>query len=349
MYQIAFRAGCIGWLVICSSLMSMIVRAQEPNNKPLLRVGIIGLDTSHVQVFTKQINRPDLKKPPLGMRVVAAFPGGSPDLPTSRDRVAGFTKQLQEMDVQIVDSIDQLLPLVDAVLLESVDGRKHLEQAVPVFRSGKRVFIDKPLAANLTDAIAIDLIAKQLNANWFSSSSLRFSESIRRFRKDEYQGKIQGAISWGPCSLDATHVDLYWYGIHGVESLYTAMGTGCQSVVQVASDSTDTVVGIWTDGRTGTFRGIRSGASGFGMTVFTDKKIESDAKFDGYEPLVYEIDKFLNGGVAPVSNQETLEMMTFMQAAWESKKRGGQSVVLADIWREHLDAAQKIVARIHTP
>ncbi|MFO0941008.1 MAG: Gfo/Idh/MocA family oxidoreductase [Pirellulales bacterium] len=330
-------------------LWNKVCNAQEPAKSPL-KLGIIGLDTSHVQAFTKQINRPDPKKPPLNLKVIAAFPGGSEDLPSSRDRVAGFTKQLREMDVEIVDSIEALLPKVDAVLLESVDGRKHLEQAVPVFRAGKRVFIDKPLAANLTDAIAIDLVAKHYKANWFSSSSLRFSESIRKFRDDQaYSGKIHGAVSWGPCSIDATHVDHYWYGIHGVESLYTAMGIGCQSVAQTSTNGADTVVGVWNDGRTGVFRGIRAGSSGFGMVVFSDKKIETDSKFDGYEPLVYEIDKFLSGGPQPVSNEETLEIMTFMQAAYESKNRGGQSVKLSEIWQQHRDAAEKIAAKIVAP
>lgn len=338
-------------LLVCFTAASQCARssAQDTGKSPL-KLGIIGLDTSHVQAFTKQINRPDPKKPPLNLKVVAAFPGGSEDLPSSRDRVAGFTKQLQEMDVEIVDSIDALLLKVDAVLLESVDGRKHLEQAVSVFRSGKRVFIDKPLAANLTDAIAIDLVAKHFKATWFSSSSLRFSDSIRKFRDDQaYNGKIHGAISWGPCSIDATHVDLYWYGIHGVESLYTAMGTGCQAVSQTSTNGADTVVGVWNDGRTGVFRGIRSGSSGFGMVVFSDKKIETDSKFDGYEPLVYEIDKFLNGGPIPVSNDETLEIMAFMQAAFESKSQGGQSVKMSEIWQRHRDAAEKIAAKIVNP
>jgi hypothetical protein len=40
------------------------------------------------------------------------------------------------MQVKIVDSIDSLVGQVDAIMLVSVDGRKHLEQAVPVMRSG---------------------------------------------------------------------------------------------------------------------------------------------------------------------------------------------------------------------
>ena len=276
---------CLAW----SGWLPVV--AEQP-----LRVGMIGLDTSHVPTFAKLINQADSASALARLRIVAGYPGGSDDLPASRDRVEGFTNQLRDMGIEIVDSIDQLLTQVDAVMLESVDGRKHLEQVVPVFRSGKPVYIDKPLAAELTEAIAIDLLAQRFNARWFSSSSLRFSPSIHRYRGSEYQDKIHGAISWSPCSLDATHSDLFWYGIHGVEMLYTAMGPGCQQVVRVSTDGADMVVGTWDGGRIGSFRGIRDGASGYGLVVFGAKSIELDGKYEGYQPLVEEIVRFFRAG-----------------------------------------------------
>ncbi|MBX3423192.1 MAG: Gfo/Idh/MocA family oxidoreductase [Pirellulaceae bacterium] len=333
-------------LIFCWYLLSTFPSGAISADEPM-RVGMIGLDTSHAPAFAKLINQnSDVASPLATMRVVAAYPGGSPDLPSSRDRVVGFTDDLRKMGIQIVDSIEQLLTKVDAVLLESVDGRKHLEQAIPVFRAGKPMFIDKPLAANLTDALAIDRLAKHYQSRWFSSSSLRFSPSIIRYRGAAYQGAIHGADAWGPCALDATHEDLFWYGIHGVETLYTAMGTGCQQLVRVSTPSTDVVVGTWEGGRIGSFRGIRSGASGYGLAVFGQKSIELDAKYEGYGPLVEEIARFFSGGPHPVSNQETLEMMTFMQAAQVSKQRGVQPVTLSEVFEQHLAAAEEIVARI---
>jgi Oxidoreductase family, NAD-binding Rossmann fold len=330
---------CFAWLLIGLGLVGA-------DDQPLKRVGMIGLDTSHAPAFAKLINQTDPQTNRFQMKVVAAFPGGSDDLAASRDRVVGFTQQFRDLQIEIVDSIDNLMPKVDAVLLTSVDGRKHLQQVTKVFQAGKPVFIDKPLAADLTDAIAIDLLAKKYSGRWFSSSSLRFSPSILRYRSDEYRGKILGATAWSPCSLDPTHVDLFWYGIHGVETLYTAMGTGCQSVTQVHTDGADVVVGKWNDGRIGTFRGIRTGASNYGMVVFCDKEIEHEAKYEGYEPLVEQIDVFFAGKAQPVSSTETLEIMTFMQAAAESKRQGGIPVELKSVWQSHEAAAQEIVARI---
>lgn len=328
----------LAWLVVCGLTNS--IEAQE---EPHLRIGIIGLDTSHAPAFARLFNAEDASGPLAKMSVTTAFPGGSPDLPSSRDRIGNFTSQLREMDVEIVDSIESLLEQVDAVLLESVDGRKHLEQVLPVFQAGKPVFIDKPLAANLTDAICIDLLAKKYDAKWFTSSSLRFSPSIAKSRSE---AAPQGASAWSPCSLDKTHADLFWYGIHGVETLYTAMRPGCQSVVRVHTPESDLVVGTWPNGRIGTFRGIRTGKKGYGLAVFGSKSINTDGKYEGYGPLVEEIAKFFDGAQAPVSGDESLEIMTFMEAADVSKERGGAAVKLNEVWQDRLEKARNKVARL---
>jgi hypothetical protein len=325
---------------------SVRVPAQAPA-PGVQRIGMIGLDTSHAPAFTKLFNDPQRSGEGAEMRVVAAFPGGSPDLPASRDRVAGYTKDLEGMGVKMVDSIETLVEQVDAVLLESVDGRPHLMQALPVLRAGKPLFIDKPLAGTLADAYAIDMLAKKYNARWFSSSSLRFAPGIHRFRTDEaLRSSIRGAAAWSPCSLDKTHPDLFWYGVHGVETLYTAMGTGCQQVTRTATDGTDLVVGVWEGGRIGTFRGIRDGKADYGLVVFGASSIEIGGKYEGYAPLVEQIVRFFGGAEAPVSNEETLELFAFMQAAQVSKERGGVPVSIAEVVQAAKQAAAERVAEL---
>jgi len=323
-----------------------VCRAQANSDQPL-RVGMIGLDTSHSPAFAKLFKDEMASGKLGGMQVVAAFPGGSEDIASSRDRVPGYTEQLQKLGAEIVDSVDALLPKVDVVLLESLDGRKHLEQVLPVFKAGKPVFIDKPLAGSLVDVLAIDLLAKKYNARWFSSSSLRFSPGIIRYREDPaLQKQIRGASAWGPCSLEATHTDLYWYGVHGVEMLYTAMGTGCQSVTRVHTDGTDFVVGVWEGGRVGTFRGIRDGKADYGLVVFGEKQVELGGKYEGYAPLVHRIADFFKGGAVGVPNAETIEMFTFMQAADASKANGGAPVSLAEVRAAALTQAKEKVASL---
>jgi predicted dehydrogenase len=297
-----------------------------------MRAGIIGLDTSHVVAFTQLLNGPHADGELAGVRIVAAYPGGSADIPSSRDRVAGYTTELREkFGVEIVDSIDALLEKVDVVFLESVDGRPHLAQARPVLRAHKPVFIDKPVAGTLADAIAIFELAKETGTPCFSSSSLRFSPGIAGMRKYPKVGDVIGCDAYGPCHLEEHHPDLFWYGVHGVEALFTIMGPGCQSVSRVQTEGTDMVTGVWTGGRVGTFRGIRQGASDYGATVFGSKGIAPSGGYAGYQPLVVEICKFFRTGKPPVGAGETVEIFAFMEAADESKRQGGKPVTIESV------------------
>jgi predicted dehydrogenase len=289
------------------------------------RVGIIGLDTSHSIAFTKALNNPAAGPEFGGFKVVAAYPFGSKEIKSSFDRIAPYTLEMKNLGVEITDSIADLLKKVDFILLETNDGRMHLEQALEVIKSGKRFFIDKPIAASLKDAAAIFTAAKKANVSVFSSSSLRYTSGAQSLAAGKL-GKILGADTYSPCVLESTHPDLFWYGIHGVESLFTLMGTGCKEVVRVSTADTEIVTGTWMDGRIGTFRGTRSGKSGYGGTVFAEKGIAQIGDYEGYNPLLAQITDFFNTGIVPVSASETLEICAFMEAADESKKRGGAPV-----------------------
>ncbi len=300
--------------------------AAEGEKTPPIRVGIIGVDTSHCIAFTKILHHPK-RDDVAGFRVVAAFPGGSPDIPPSRDRIEGFTKQLRDNEnVEIVGSIDELLKKVNVVLIESVDGRPHLEQVIPVLKAGKKVFIDKPIAGSLADVLRIFTLAGEAKVPLFSSSSLRFYPGIAAARTNDKIGKVLGCDTYGPCSLEEHHPDLFWYGVHGVEALYTIMGTGCKAVSRAHTRDTDLVTGVWADGRIGTFRGLRSGKSDYGALVFGSSGIVPVPGVGGYEPLVAEICKFFRTGQPPVRAEETIEMFAFMDAADESKRQGGTPV-----------------------
>lgn len=317
-------------LLLCSVEVTSL-RAQESGAPKLpIRIGMIGLDTSHVPAFTKIFNDPNATGDMANMRVVVGFPGGT-DFPPSRDRVEGFTKQLREMGVEIVDSIPALLERCDVVLLESVDGRVHLEQALPVLQAGKPLFIDKPLAGSLVDAVAICELAKRYQVPFFSCSSYRFTPAVIELVNNDAIGTIQGVATWGPCTYQEHTPDLYFYGVHGVEALYTLMGTGCESVTRIRTEETDLVSGTWNNGRVGTYRGIRNHASTFGATVYGSKSIMHSGTAGGYEPLCAEIAKFFRSGSAPMPATETIEMFAFMEAADESHRRGGAPVTLAEV------------------
>jgi hypothetical protein len=310
----------------------------EKDNMQGGKIGIIGLDTSHSTAFTKTLNDPAAAPEFGGYKVVAAYPKGSNDIKSSVDRIPAYTEEVKKQGVEIVSSIEELLGKVDVVLLETNDGRLHLEQALPVLKSGKRLFIDKPIAASLSDTMAIFDAAKKYNVPVFSSSSLRYITGAKEIAEGKI-GKVLGADTYSPATIEKTHPDLFWYGVHGVEILFTVMGIGCKSVVRIHTPDTDLVVGTWQDNRIGTFRGTRSGRGGYGGTVFGDIATTPLGNYNGYDPLLIKIIEFFKTGIVPVKPEETLEIMAFMEAAEESKQKRSAPVYLESVIKK---AAQKV-------
>jgi hypothetical protein len=296
-----------------------------------LKLGMIGLDTSHVIAFTKLLNETNNKDYIPGGKVVVVFKGGSPDVESSHTRVDGYTKQLKDQfGVKIVDTIEELCAQVDAVLIESVDGRPHLEQARPVIKAGKPLYIDKPLAGSLRDAIEIYRLAKENNVPVFSSSSYRFYDSLVEVKKANV-GEVRNVISYGPAHLEAHHPDMFWYGVHPTEALFTILGAGCETVVRSHAKDSDVITGTWSGGRIGTLVGLRTGKTPHRVIVFGSKDVAEQKGGGSYAPLVREIIKFFQTGMPPVSPEETIEMFAFMEAADESKRQGGKPISIKEL------------------
>lgn len=333
------------WVLITITMLALAGsaitgRAQSPGadvtagsesdgaSRPDIRLGMIGLDTSHVIAFTQYLNDP---KNNTGCRVVAGYPGGSPDFPASADRVEGFTARLRtEYGLEIAGSIEELCEKVDGILLESVDGRPHLEQARIVIDAGKPLFVDKPVAHNLADVISLYRLAEKKDVPCWSSSSLRYGENIAGARNNDGLGQIVGCDVFGSSSWAQFHPDLYLYGIHAVEPLFTVMGPGCRTVRRIKTDTADMVIGFWDDGRIGTFRDLGGGKSPGTAIIYGTKK-SVVGKSSGYAPLLKQIVSFFNTGKPPVPAAETIEIYAFMSAADESKARNGTEVSIAEV------------------
>jgi hypothetical protein len=320
-------------------LATVVVSAADSGPRPI-RAGLIGLDTSHVIAFTQTINDPKATGPLADVKIVAGFPGGSPDLPDSWNRVKDYTEKLRAAGVEIVPSIDALLEKVDVVLLESVDGRPHLAQAIPVIKAKKPLFIDKPMAGSLVDAIVIFRLAAKEGVPCFSCSSLRYTADFQALRSGKHAlGKVKQCTAFGPYHVEPHHPDLFWYGVHGVESLYTIMGPGCKTVRREAEKK---VVGTWADGRVGAYVGKDS----YSAEVVGEKGSGTVGQFAGYGPMLVEICKFFKTRKAPICRQETIELFAFMEAADKSKKAGGAEVSIAEVIAEAQKAADKKLAEL---
>lgn len=292
-----------------------------------LKIGMIGLDTSHAPAFTKLLNDTNEKYHVSGGKVVVAFPGGSPDFELSASRVEGYTNELRdEYNVNIVDSPEAVAEQSDAILLESVDGRVHLEQFKKIAPYGKPIFIDKPFTVSSQDARDIVKIAAESNIPIMSASALRYAEGLSEVLADDEKGDIFGFDSYGPMAIQPTQPGLFWYGIHTVEMLFATLGKGCKHVTTTTNDDHDLAVGVWEDGRVGTVRGNRKGNTAFGALVHREKGTQfvdvyaHDKPY--YASMLERIMPMFTTGKTPIDPEETLQIIRFIEAANESRETG---------------------------
>ncbi len=317
-----------------------------------IRVGIIGLDNYQALDFTSQFHNPAAPEELKGLKVVAGFAGGSPDIQQSVESLPRWLPVFKEQGVEILDSIEAVRDRSDAILIMSLDGRTHLRDLMKVAKSGVPIYIGRPMAVSLPEVIAMFDFASKHDVPLFSCSQHRYVPGFRNMRGHPEVGNVLGADVWGGCPEDPLHPDTVWNGIHGIETLYTLLGPGCVSVTRASTPDCDLLSGVWNDGRIGSYRGIRKGAVGYRAMVFGDNGISpsGDYGYDvptnwvaphgeywGYKGVAIEIVRFFKTRRPPVSPEETMEIFAFMEAAHESKRRGGAPVSVAEV----LTTAQK--------
>ena len=292
-----------------------------------LSIGMIGLDTSHAEAFTELLNNPDHPWHVPGGRVTVAYPGGSPDFELSASRVGQYTAKLRdEFGVRIMDSIEGVAEQSDAILLESVDGRVHLEQFSRIAPYGKPVFIDKPFALSSADAAEIIRLAEAHRVPLMSCSALRYAEGLTAELADPSGAPVEGMDCFGPTDRQPTQPGLFWYGIHAAEMLFAGMGAGCEQVTAHFQEGHDMVIGIWRDGRIGTLRGSRTGNRRFGAVVHRNggsRFVDVYAHPKPYYASLLEwVMEMFRTGRPAIDLKETHEIIRFLEAANESGRTG---------------------------
>ncbi len=297
----------------------------------MIRLGIVDFDTSHVVEFTRRLNHIDIGEEQWveGAKVVVGCPGESL---LSPERIPGYIKQMQEYDVPLIDTPEEMIGQIDAVLIESVEGSFHYKRTVPFLEAGLPVFVDKPFTCDLAQAQALAALAQSKKVPIFTSSSLRYGlEVVELKNKENETGKIIGVEVCSPAPLHPRNPGLFHYGLHGVETLYALMGPGCESVWSVSNADADVVTGSWRDGRIGTLRGIRKGTQGYGFTAYCEKSIvrtSINASYI-YRELLKQIVRMFETGKPPIDISESIEIVAFIEAAGKSAVNDGVKTTLA--------------------
>ncbi|WP_233183132.1 Gfo/Idh/MocA family protein [Paenibacillus sonchi] len=298
-----------------------------------LKIGMVGMDTSHSRIYAAMLNHVSHPLHVPGGRLICGYAGGSADFALSASRVGAISRELQEnCGVELLDSIAEVAEKSDAVLLTSVDGRVHREQFAILAPYGKPVFIDKPFAVTSADAFAIVDLAASYGTPLFSSSVVRFGGPLNAALEDVTEGAIVGADCSGPLELQPTQPGLFWYGIHTAEMLYAALGEGCISVRAVSNEIQEWAVGLWKGGLIGTIRGNRTGGADFHAVLHRERGSTAvnalGGQYEaGHHSLLKQFLLMARGAPPPVSPTVTLELIRFLEAANESRETG-QTVFL---------------------
>jgi predicted dehydrogenase len=298
----------------------------------MIRLGIVDCDTSHVVQFSRRLHHKGVPEDQWidGARIVAAFPGVS--RVRSAEDVGQFVKTLrEEQKVEIVEQPADLFGKVDAVLVESNEGALHAARAVPFLERGIPVFVDKPFAGSSEDARRMLEAAERGGTFVWSASSLRFAREVQDvIQRREELGAVLAVDAYSPATLHPRNPGLFHYGVHGVETLFALMGTGCKEVTCISRDSADVVVGRWEDGRLGTVRGQRQGPHAYGFTAWCERDVVMSPIDAGaiYRALLSRIIEAFERGAAPLDRAALTEPIAFMEAALQSSAQGGVTVPL---------------------
>ena len=296
----------------------------------MIRVGLVDFDTSHVAAFTQRLNHVGIGHEEWveGAKVVVGFPGDSAMMP---ERIPGYVEQLTGYGVPLAGKTEDLLGKIDAVMITSQQGARHLPRARPFLEAGLPTFIDKPFAGNAADADAIIALADTHHAPLMSCSALRWAPEVQDAlrRRDEFGGIVSADV-WTTAMLHPGNPGLLQYSIHGVEMLYALMGVGCRAVRAVFNEGGEVVTGVWSDGRIATVRGIRRGAGGFGFTAHYEKGHHAAAVQGGgyYREMLKEIVGMFTTREEPIAKPEMREIIAFCDAAAESIVQDGAPVAI---------------------
>lgn len=206
-----------------------------------MRIGLIGLDTSHSEIFTSLLNDKSATHYVPGGQITHAMPIYSEDLPISFERYPKYREIIEKrFGVSIVTDVDILMDNVDAVIIGTVDGRNHLQWFKKIVSYKKPVFIDKPIAMSGNEVEQIIALAKNYNTPVMSSSSLRYAESVKRLKSLGME-QFESGYFYGPLPLQDAMPGYFWYGIHTIEMIVSLLDGNLQVMHRDVADRFETL------------------------------------------------------------------------------------------------------------
>ncbi|WP_435320871.1 Gfo/Idh/MocA family oxidoreductase [Haloarchaeobius sp. TZWSO28] len=171
-----------------------------------LRIGILGLDTSHAETFADELVESE------EATVSAVWDGGE----VRDDSYLGTFAETYDAETYAdpVSMIDD----VDAVMVLTVDWDTHVELAVPFLEAGIPTFVDKVVAGTVDDVDALADAA--VDTPIFGGSSIPFHPSVQTLPFGQKNRTLYAA----------GYNDPFYYGVHIVDSARMVAGADWECV-----------------------------------------------------------------------------------------------------------------------
>lgn len=292
----------------------------------MIRVGIVGTNTSHAGVYAGLLNGKDGGSPAVaGARIVGAWSSGKEGLSghhlNAPDMALRFGfEQIAGDPADLIGSID-LAMIID----DYEGGALHAELARPFLEAGVPTYVDKPMTLGVADAVALFNLAEQSQTPLMTCSALHFAHELKELTDPEL-GDLSTVFSVGPG-------DWYNYGIHAVEAAIAVCGPGAESVLQVHSEGRDVTVISHASGPRIVIGTLRDAHYLFHLTAYGTKsvastKVEDSAGF--YANTMQAAIRMAETGTSPTSRESAIEVLAILTAGEESAKTGA-TVEISDL------------------
>lgn len=242
-------------------------------NEDTDKIGIVGLDTSHAENFSKTLMARS------GTTVGGVWDGRAV---RKESYVADFCDWF---DAREYDTPNEMVEDVDAAMILTANWDQHRSAAEPFLTAGVPTFVDKPVAGSVEDVEAIEQAARDGGAPLFGGSAVPFHPDIEGMRADVGRHDLFSAGFNGP----------FYYGVHLTDAARRICDADWKRIEPALHRETATVT--FEDGSNATVRldgPTEDAAFGFldvGSTVRTAHIGSSEAELQSmYEPF---IDAFL--------------------------------------------------------
>jgi predicted dehydrogenase len=280
----------------------------------MFKIGVVDLDTSHPISWFPKIKAYD------DMEIVMVWDSGTVNPRSFLEEYA------QKNNVAIAETIEEMVPHVDAAIIHGADWDLHVDKAIPFVEAGKAVLIDKPMVGKLRDIDRLlDLSKKNPDVPIIGGSSVRFCQEVEALKaqKDEL-GSISAAFVSGPN-------DFFSYGIHTVELFQGFFGEGVKCVSYLGENGGELFQATYKDGTIVIYQlHAPSHEWFFSLTSSKGSKsfIVDNSKI--YDALIAKFHEMLKTGKSPLPLTEFLEAVKIQLAAKEARQTG-KTIYLEDL------------------